>query len=281
MSKEKSRFDLMGDRQKRFEGAESSRAFIPGLPILARLDGRSFSNFTRSLKKAGQPFHPGLSALMQEVTKYVVKENKATLGYTQSDEITLAFLNLGYDGNGVEFDGRVQKLVSTLTADAVYIFNELKSTYLPEKRGKPAKFDCRMWQVPDQAMAAEAFEWRELDAAKNSVNMAASAFYSHKALHGRRSPEKHEMLLEKGVNWASYPTHFKRGVFVRKVTVEKQLSEAELRRIPELRRPTGPVVRNAVQVVEFPRLSSVVNKVEVLFYGAEPQTFADPQLSAA
>jgi tRNA(His) 5'-end guanylyltransferase len=280
MSKQKSRFDLMGDRQKRFEAAEGARRCIPGLPILARLDGRGFSAFTRTLKKQGEPFHAGLSALMQETAKYLVRENKATLGYTQSDEITLAFLNPGYDMSTVEFDGRMQKLVSTLTADAVYIFNELKSQYVPEKTGKAAKLDCRVWQVPDLAMAAEAFEWRELDAAKNSITMAASAFYSHKELDRKNSTQKHEMLMAKGVNWAHYPTHFKRGVFVRKVSVEKVLSDTELQRIPPGKRPAGPVIRSEVQTVEFPRLSTVQNKVETLFFGATPTLHSEEALAA-
>jgi tRNA(His) guanylyltransferase len=280
MRKQKSRFDQMGDRQKRFEVAEAGRRCMPGLPILARLDGRAFSSFTRSLKKPGEPFNAGLSKLMQETVKYLVRENKATLGYTQSDEITLAFLNPGYDMGTVEFDGRMQKLVSTLTADAVYIFNELKSEYLPEKKGKPAKLDCRVWQVPDLAMAAEAFEWRELDAAKNSLTMAASAFYSHRELDRKNSAHKHEMLMAKGVNWANYPTHFKRGVFARKVTVARTLSDAELQRIPAGKRPTGPVIRTEVQVVEFPRLSTVVNKVEMLFFGEPPELGREEDLAA-
>ena len=32
----------LGDRMKMFEGIETNRKFIPTLPVVARIDGRSF-----------------------------------------------------------------------------------------------------------------------------------------------------------------------------------------------------------------------------------------------
>ena len=40
--------DALGDRMKIYEMAEAGRRFMPLLPILARIDGRAFSSFTRS-----------------------------------------------------------------------------------------------------------------------------------------------------------------------------------------------------------------------------------------
>jgi tRNA(His) 5'-end guanylyltransferase len=98
----------LGDRIKHYEKMETAEKFMPMLPIVARLDGRSFSKFTKSMTK---PFDIDMTAIMQEVTKYLVKETGADIGYTQSDEITLVFWQRDY-GSDVFFAGKKQKMVS-------------------------------------------------------------------------------------------------------------------------------------------------------------------------
>ena len=40
--------DTFGDRMKMYEGIEAQRAFMPGLPICVRIDGRAFHTFSRT-----------------------------------------------------------------------------------------------------------------------------------------------------------------------------------------------------------------------------------------
>jgi tRNA(His) guanylyltransferase len=61
------------------------------------------------------------------------------------------------------------------------------------------------------------FLWRQLDASANSLNMLVSAHYSHSELLQRSTAEKHELLHEKGLNWANEPPDFKRGRVVRRI----------------------------------------------------------------
>ena len=56
----------------------------------------------------------------------------------------------------------------------------------------------------------------QLDASANSLNMLASAHYSHAELLRKSTAEKHEMLHAKGVNWAKQPPDFKRGRVARR-----------------------------------------------------------------
>lgn len=74
--------DEFGDRMKQYEGMEASRRLLPLLPICARIDGRSFSQFTRGFAK---PFDPDLARAMRETTRWIVNQTHATIGYTQSD----------------------------------------------------------------------------------------------------------------------------------------------------------------------------------------------------
>jgi tRNA(His) 5'-end guanylyltransferase len=79
---------------------------------------------------------------------------------------------------------------------------------------RPASFDARVMIIPQRAEVASYFLWRQLDATANSLNMLASAHYSHAELLGKSTAEKHEMLHSKGLNWAKEPADFKRGRMV-------------------------------------------------------------------
>lgn len=81
--------DDLGDRMKGYEAIETGRAAMPLLPLYARLDGRCFHAFTRGMDR---PFDPALSAIMIEVTKVLVEKTHPLIGYTQSDEISLAWM---------------------------------------------------------------------------------------------------------------------------------------------------------------------------------------------
>lgn len=133
-------------------------------------------------------------------------------------------------------------------------------------------FDCRVFQLPNRTEATNVFLWREQDATKNAISMAARAMYSHKELDHKRGAEMQEMLFTKGINFNDYPAFFKRGTFVRRETVEHCLTDEELVRIPEKHRPTGPVQRGTIRRLAMPRFGSVTNREAVIFDGAEPAT---------
>lgn len=242
-------FEDLGNRMKLYEMAEAGRRLMPGLPVLARLDGRAFHTFTRGLEK---PYDVSFMRLMQETTKFLVSETHAGIGYVQSDEITLFWIP-----ERVPFDGRIQKLESVLASMAGAFFNKELPNHLPQKAHLLPHFDCRVWAVPSLQEVFDTFKWRELDASKNSLTMLAHAYFSTKELHGKRGRDKHEMLYTKGVNWNDEPDDFKRGSYWKRVKVLRELSPEELSRIPEAHRPEGPVTRSEIIRVQFPPISKI------------------------
>lgn len=265
--------DALGDRCKAYESAEADRRAMRGLPLLARLDGRAFHTFTRGLQR---PYDPGMSKAMIETTRYLVEKMTALVGYTQSDEITLAWHVSSDSAAEYAFDGRFQKLTSVLAGMASAKFAQLLPELMPAKVGRTPHFDCRVWQVPTLADAADVFVWREDDATKNSVTMAASAYYSHRQLHEKNSSEKHEMLHQKGVNWNDYPAFFKRGSYLQRRTFERTLTDEERAKIPEAHRPASDaiVTRSHVVELDLPPVRRIANLEAVLFTGAEPEARA-------
>lgn len=257
----------IGDRMKMYERQEAGRKFLPLLPVYARIDGRSFSSFTRQMNR---PYDVNMATLMIETTKYLVGETNAVMGYTQSDEISLAWYS-NYINTQVFFDGRIFKITSVIAAMATAYFNRRLPDFFPSKASEMPVFDCRAFQLPSLTEAANAFLWREMDATKNAISMAAHHYFSHKSLQGKTGGEMQEMLWQQnGINFNDYPTFFKRGSFVQRRKILRELSEAELMAIPERFRPTEPVERSDILVIDIPKFSSVTNRVDVIFSGADP-----------
>jgi tRNA(His) guanylyltransferase len=265
--------DGLGDRMKQYEAAEAGRRLMPLLPALARLDGRAFHSFVRGLER---PYDKRLSDLMIDTATFLVRETNATVGYTQSDEISLAWVPEGYDSQ-VFFDGRIQKMTSMLSALCSAYFNRHLPAHLPaEYAERLPVFDCRVWSVPTLEEAANTFLWRELDAAKNSISMAARAYYDHATLDNKSGSEMQELLWKKGVNWNDYPTFFKRGTYIHRRKVSRAFTATELDSLPPKHaarsNPALVVERSECGPLDLPLLSKVENRAGVLFRGEEPRT---------
>lgn len=261
--------DDLGDRMKLYEGKECSASFIPLLPICIRLDGKGFSKFTKGLNR---PFDSNFHELMQQVTKFLVEEVNACIGYTQSDEISLILYSDNYQSK-VFFDGKIQKLVSVLASFATAKFNELKSDFIPSKKDKLAYFDCRAWQVPNQTEAANTILWRYIDAYRNSISMLAQHYFSHNKLLGKSSKEKIEMLSAVGVSLDSYSDNFKTGSFVQRKIVTKKFSADDIAKLPPKHNAHKDkdlvMTRSEFNIINIPSFRKVINREAVIFEGAE------------
>ena len=262
--------DNFGDRMKMYEQIEAGRMCLPLLPVLARLDGKCFHNFTKYLER---PFDKRFSDLMIDTTKQLVDESNARLGYSQSDEINLVFYSDNIKSE-IFFNGKIQKMVSVLSSMATAYFNKKMLDYLPDNAKHIALFDCRIWTVPNLVEAANAILWREMDATKNSISMAAQSVYSSKQLHGKSGSEQQEMLFVKGINWNDYPSFFKRGTFIQRKTRNMKFTPEEIDKLPlkhEARtNPELEVERSIVEIIDMPPFNQVINRVEVIFDGEFP-----------
>jgi tRNA(His) guanylyltransferase len=220
----------LGDRIKSYEAVEDRR-IMPRLPVIVRLDGRSFSKFTKGMKR---PFDDDFRQAMINTTKHLVKEANAKIGYTQSDEITLVLHNDNYKNGQLLFDARVQKICSIFASMAsTYFLTEVIKRW-PEKieEGGLPSFDCRVFAVPDKMEAYNAVLWREQDATKNSITQVAQCYYTHKQLNGVNGNQKQAMLLkDHNVNWNDFSPASKRGVYVRKCKVNKNIFDGDPKQI--------------------------------------------------
>lgn len=222
--------DDLGLRMKEYyEGVPKTR-LMRRTPVAIRIDGKAFHTFTRGFEK---PFDMILMRCMQETMQYLCENIQGcVLGYTQSDEITLILVDYKKLNSSAWFDYEVQKMCSIASSMATLAFNrsfalkcaeykkqketegsaEDKLATIYEKAVQMgAMFDARCFNIPKEEVTNLLY-WRQLDAARNSVQMVGQAYFSHKELHGKSCNMIQEVLWqEKNINWNDYPTECKRG----------------------------------------------------------------------
>ncbi len=262
--------EALGDRIKMYENQTCGIRLLPRIPVVCRLDGKSFHSFTKGLNR---PFDERLSKLMIETTKFLLKETNANCAYTQSDEITLVWYSDSYESQ-TYFDGRLFKILSILPSVCSVYFNKQLGNYIPEKAHLMPVFDCRVFNVPTIEEAANVFYWRELDATKNSISMAAQNYYSHKELNGKNGSQKQEMLFQKGINWNDYPSFFKRGTYVQRTRRLTKFSTEEIGKLPAKHaaklNPDLEIERWVISELDIPPLMKIKNREAVILFGEEP-----------
>lgn len=250
----------LSERIKTYYEDRYKTKLMRGAITFLRLDGKSFSKFTKGLKK---PFDEGFSDDMDMTAKFLCENIQgAKFAYTQSDEISIVLTDYDTIDTQAWFDYEVNKMVSISASLATGRFNQLRMyryfagpennivtekdktigehfkvdvnlegvsddiasfvNYMP-LNDKLGFFDSRPFQVPNVEEMVNVLIWRQQDCTRNSVSMAASKHLGHKATEGKSGAEKQEMLFtQKGINWNDYKTKFKRGSVIRKIQVEEK-----------------------------------------------------------
>jgi len=174
-------------------------------PVIMRLDGRAFHTLTKNCVK---PYDERFNNTMIHTASYLASEVQgAKCGYIQSDEISLLITD--FDGSMTDawFDYNIQKMTSISAGIASVVFTSRWVQY------DVAVFDSRVFNVPKEEVC-NYFVSRQKDWIRNSLTMYAQSVYSHKELHKKNSKDKHEMLHDKGLNWASLDDKWKNGTFI-------------------------------------------------------------------
>lgn len=250
--------EQLGDRVKGYEKEHTKSLLDDDLPICVRLDGKAFHTYTKGLER---PFDERLSKVMIEVTNYLVEKTNARLGYTQSDEISLVYFKTSEKQQSF-FGGKIQKLTSVLASMATAKFAKEVDKVIPEKSEELAIFDCRVWNVPTLKDAAEVFVWRQEDAIKNAVSMAAHTYLDFSSVQKKHTDDRIAMLLEAGINFEDYPEFFKSGTFSKKYYVLSPIPEELKKYHPE---HVETYMRATITNFQYPRLKYVDNIEDLLF----------------
>ena len=202
------KFDELDSKMRVFETAHD-HCVLPGIYIVARLDGRNFTRLTKETHQFQAPFDVKFRDCMIETTRHLLDCGfRIIYGYTESDEISL----LMHPEENL-FGRKMRKLNSVLAGEASARF----SLFL----GSHGCFDCRISQLHNISLVVDYFRWRNEDAHRNALNAycywtlrkdGQNAQNATKAFVGLSVAEKHELLFQHGINFNDLPNWQKRGI---------------------------------------------------------------------
>jgi tRNA(His) 5'-end guanylyltransferase len=168
----------------------------PRTYTIIRVDGRAFHTHLRTAEK---PFDEWVIHAMDRTAAALCREiSGARFAYTQSDEISILLTDLEPQSQPW-FGGGVQKMASVAASIATAAFNDIyrrvqKPDRVPDGH---ATFDGRAYTIPSRIEVANYFLWRQKDAIRNAVSMAAQAFIPHKDLQGVSVAGMQELLYQR------------------------------------------------------------------------------------
>jgi tRNA(His) 5'-end guanylyltransferase len=202
------KFDEL-DRRMRVYETHSDYRVLPGLWMVARVDGRSFTQLTRKAHPFEAPYDERFRDMMLATAEHLMQAGMRVLyAYTQSDEISLL---LHHDEQA--FGRKTRKLISVLAGEASAKFSLLL--------GAVAAFDARVSELPSQDLVIDYFRWRQEDAHRNALNghsywalrrKGQSAQEATQALEGLSGAQKNELLFQNGIQFNDLPAWHRRGM---------------------------------------------------------------------
>lgn len=186
-------------------------------PVIIRVDGRTFKH-TLSRLGCEKPYDEKFASAMVDSLELFFKKSgmSAALAYTFSDEASILFFDL-------PFDGRVEKLDSVV---ASYL-----SSAFTIKMGldEPVSFDSRIipvekGQVPEYLIWRQNESWRNCMSSYGYYTLLSEGMGEKEAaaeLKGKKASDIHEMLFQLGINLDKVPTWQKRGIVIHKKEYHK------------------------------------------------------------
>jgi tRNA(His) guanylyltransferase len=204
------KFDELDKRMRIYETAHD-HCVLPGVHIVARLDGRNFTRLTKDEQSFDAPFDARFRDLMLETVQHLMQVGfKVLYGYTESDEISLLF--------ALEEDGFGRKPARSTRCS-------------PARPARASPFRSARWRASTAASAscrrnrtssttsAGATRTRTATPSTPTATGACAAKGSAPAqatqqLSGMSTGDKNELLFQRGINFNELPLWQKRGIGV-------------------------------------------------------------------
>lgn len=201
-------FDLAKRMKNNYEDRQRFY-LIRRMPVIIRVAGRAFHNFTSRCEK---PFDGDFIFTMKEAAEFTANEIQCCkMAFVQSDEVS--FLLTDYDNLQTEswFDSNIAKICSISASIMTAAFNSWYWGDHKPDMDECGIFDSRAFNIPREEVS-NYFLWRAKDWQRNSVLMYAQSFFSHTQMQNKKQADLHEMLHNIGKNWTTdLPDYIRNG----------------------------------------------------------------------
>lgn len=255
-------FEALEARMRVYETAHDL-CVLPGMYMIARLDGRSFTRLTKEVHPFEAPFDERFRDHMVATTEHLMCAGfRVVYAHTHSDELSLLFHR-----DETTYGRKTRKYNSVLAGEASARFSLLL--------GDLAVFDCRISELPSLELVREYFRWRRDDSHRNALSAhcywllrseGRSATEATRALEGATVAEKNELLFQRGINFNDLPAWQKRGVGLFWATVEKTGHN------PVTGREESTTRRRLHRDMELPTGEAYLNRISELVLQSEAET---------
>jgi len=219
------------EKMKKFE-KNTTHYLTSGEPVIIRLDLKGGSKFTKNFRK---PFDFVFAESMKETMKYLCENiPTASLGFCNSDEITILLIDYQTGNINNWYDGRQSKIESLSAANASVMFNKTFERIVnmidptindlfEEYRIKLIKdFGFNEDEIEDGTLEKQCqdyrmalnlnphfdcrafnipkdevvnnIHWRQMDCLRNAKSTLAQAYFTQKQLNGKSGEEMLEIL---------------------------------------------------------------------------------------
>ncbi|NEO86577.1 MAG: guanylyltransferase [Spirulina sp. SIO3F2] len=255
------KFEELDTKLRVFETAHDL-CVLPGIFMVARIDGRNFTRLTKETHQFEAPFDPQFRDYMVATVEHLMNCGfRMVYGYTQSDEISLLLHR-----DEATFGRKLRKLNSILAAEA--------SAKLSLLLGSLAAFDCRISQLPSIERVVDYFRWRNEDAHRNALNAhcywllrktGATAGAATAKLDRLSVGDKNELLYQQAqLNFNDLPNWQKRGVSLYWETYQKAATD------PRTQEPVSATRRRLKVDLELPMKDEYSEFVRALVMRSHP-----------
>ncbi len=196
----------------------STFKLMPKLPVIIRVNGRSFSKLTSLMDK---PFSiPFAECMYSTLIRLTQEIDGSFFGYSFNDEIIIISRNDQSHETALWYDGNIQKIASSVASIATLQFNNLCNTNDLNLLGDPL-FTATAFTVPSITEAINVMVSKQQQASQSAVQFACLYELLKKydkndikdMLSGTSYDDKINLLNQEfGIDFNEYPAAFRRGV---------------------------------------------------------------------
>ena len=225
-------FSDLDQKMRTYEEAHD-HCVLPGLWMIVRVDGRSFTKLTRSDMELGAPFDADFRDWMRDAAMWTIANSGFRILYAHTHSDEASFLVHKDDDT---FGRKLRKINTTFASGMTAAFNAAMTKTVYDSIGLRtfhATFDCRVSQLPSPVLVEDYFRWRQQDAHRNALQSWAywalrgavgrlpedspytkdmTGRAAQRVLNGQGDDFKNELLFQYGINYNDTPLWHRRGV---------------------------------------------------------------------
>lgn len=203
-------------RQLKYEESYN-QDIINQIPVIIKIDGRSFTRVTRNTTK---PFCQKTMALLNGTMLALAKQiDGVVFGYQYSDKIILALRNDRNRDEDPWFGNKVQKMASVAASSATYEFmTQYWEMDSPPQLDGSITFAAHAFGVPSIRETVNYLIYRQfrcmqsaVDEAVRSVLWSRYGSQTHAILEDKNMKDRKQILDEAGFEFDSVPAAFRHG----------------------------------------------------------------------